>query len=110
MKIEKAKELIDEYWNKDGFRKFSTREMLGTKEFLFWLYQNGYKIIPQKGEKEMTDPRAGKTYYLGWDKWREFCLEQQENPYKQTELSFDLGGGNYYTIALSGKKGEKDEL
>ena len=52
----------------------------------------------------MTDSRAGKTYYLTWDKWREFCFEQRENPHKITELSFDLGGGNYYTVALGSKK------
>ena len=58
----------------------------------------------------MTDPRAGKIYYLTWPKWVEFCEEHDEHPEEINRLSFDLGGGNYYAVALSGKKGEKDEL
>ena len=57
----------------------------------------------------MTDPRAGKAYYLNWDEWRTFCFDNRENPHKQTELSFDLGGGDYYTVALGSKKGKRNE-
>jgi len=50
----------------------------------------------------MTDSRVGKTYYLKWDEWKVFCYENMEDPYEKTELNFDLGGGNYYTVALRG--------
>ncbi len=53
------------------------------------------------------DRRAGKTYYLDWHDWELFCWEKDLDPYSQESYNFDLGGGNYFTVAL---KGEKDEL
>ena len=54
----------------------------------------------------MTDPRAGKIYYFNWPQWEEFCNGIGENSEENESFNFDLGGGNYYTVAL---KGEKDE-
>jgi len=47
----------------------------------------------------MRDPRAGKTYRLSWPEWIQFCAEQGMDPIENCELSFDLGGGDSYTVA-----------
>lgn len=57
----------------------------------------------------MTDPRAGKTYYLRWKEWEELCFGNGLNPLGQYELSFDLGGGNFYTVVLIGNPPERRE-
>jgi len=47
----------------------------------------------------MSDPRSGKTFQLPWWQWVEFCDAQGVDPYGESEIGFDLGGGNSYTVA-----------
>lgn len=47
----------------------------------------------------MTDPRSGKTFQLPWWQWVEFCAVQDVDPHEESEVGFDLGGGNSFTVA-----------
>ena len=44
------------------------------------------------------DLRAGKTYRLNWEEWKEFCAEQDIDPHENCEHGFDLGGGDSFEI------------
>ena len=58
----------------------------------------------------MTDPRAGKTYHLRWPEWIQFCAEQGIDPIDNCEHSFDLGGGNSYTMVCHDQPDEVKHL
>jgi|GEM_PF-1952358 len=58
----------------------------------------------------MTDSRAGKTYHLRWLEWIQFCAEQGIDPIENCEHSFDLGGGDSYTIACYDQPDEIEHL
>ena len=48
-----------------------------------------------------TDPRVGKTFWVGWDEWREVCAKHGLNPHENCEVDLDAGGGgNVYTVAI----------
>ena len=57
----------------------------------------------------MTDPRAGKTYYVSWEQWVKYCIEHGLNPYEQCEDGQDLGGGDSYTVVCNDDPPEEEE-
>ena len=48
----------------------------------------------------MTDLRAGKTFYISWAEWVDFCDEYKIDPHKESECSIGLGGGDCYSVAI----------
>ena len=57
----------------------------------------------------MTDPRAGKTYYISWEQWERHCARHGIDPRKQCEDGEDLGGGDSYTVVCRDDPPEKEE-
>jgi hypothetical protein len=49
----------------------------------------------------MTERRAGKVFLAHWDEWAELCREQNEDPREVDELTFGIGGGNYFIVKPS---------
>ena len=44
-----------------------------------------------------------------WDEWVEFCHEQEIDPYEESSLGFDLGGGDSFTVDYKGDYPKKEE-
>ena len=61
----------------------------------------------------MSDRRAGKIFKVVWDEWCESCAKDNLDPWAEFEngggeMSFDLGGGDSFSIQLIGEPPVKE--
>jgi len=48
-------------------------------------------------------------YVTNWEDWKEFCAEQNIDPYEHCDYGFDLGGGDSFDIEYIGDYPEREE-
>lgn len=50
-----------------------------------------------------------KTYSVPWNEWVEFCAKHDEDPYEIADLSFEINGGDGYTVICNDDPPERGE-
>ena len=55
----------------------------------------------------MPPTKTQDSSIYNWEEWCSFCAEQNEDPYENCEIGFDLGGGDSYSIVYRGDYPEK---